>query len=129
MSQGVTPGGRRRRPLRRPVQPIAPNDGRLPEEVAPFAGNLREQVFQAIATSPNGMTDREIQRTTGIKPQTQRPRRQELWQAGRIKVLRNAMSQPVYRDEGPRTRSVVYVVGAETTCPTCGSVYTKTRFA
>jgi len=53
----VTPGGRRRRPLRALVRPIAPSDGRLPEDVRPFAGNLREQVFRAIATSQNGLAD------------------------------------------------------------------------
>ena len=96
-----TPSGRRRRSARppkrrrRPIRPIEPAEtlpstGATQESVAaseavakavaPYAANLREQVFQAIEDAgPNGLTDQEIQRVTGIKKKTVDPRRNELW--------------------------------------------------
>jgi hypothetical protein len=123
-----------------PVEPGAPPVcGSSPEavdnsadgaaQIAPHAASLREQVFKAIEQAwPGGLTDREIQEVVGIKGDTQRPRRHELWKAGRVKMLRDATGTPIYRETGMGNRSLVWVVGTEEACPTCGRVYTKTDF-
>jgi hypothetical protein len=98
------------------------------QKAARDARTLREQVFEFISNRGSvGATDREIQRCLGIKGDTQRPRRWELWKAGRIRVRRKEDGDLRYRYEGIRVKSVVWVVGCEKTCPYCGSVYTKTK--
>lgn len=52
--------------------------------IAPTAATLREKVYDAIAASAAGLTDEQIQRYTGIGPSTERPRRIELCEAGRV---------------------------------------------
>jgi hypothetical protein len=100
------------------------------EAIGEKAAVLREQVFAAIAAAgPEGMTDREIQRAVGIKGDTERPRRWELWTAGRIKMLRDEDGTPIYRRAGIRVRACIWVVGQERLCAHCGQVYTKTRFS
>lgn len=97
------------------------------EAIKPFVGSWREIVFKAIEGSGDkGLTDVEIQRLTNIKPNTERPRRQELWQGGRIKIKRDGEGRPVYRKHGVRNISLVWVVGKDEPCPTCGALYTKT---
>jgi hypothetical protein len=48
------------------------------------AGATRRKVYDAICESPNGLTDREIQKILGMGGSTERPRRLELWKAGLI---------------------------------------------
>jgi hypothetical protein len=52
--------------------------------VAGSAAQLREQVYDLIAANPQGLTDEEIQIKLGMKGNTQRPRRWELSETGRI---------------------------------------------
>lgn len=49
------------------------------------AGGMRERVFRAIAASPDGMTDLELEVALDMAGSTLRPRRVELHQAGRIR--------------------------------------------
>jgi hypothetical protein len=49
------------------------------------AATCRDRVYQAIAASKHlGMTDEEVQIALTMNPSTQRPRRIELWDAGKI---------------------------------------------
>ncbi len=48
------------------------------------AATLRQQVFDAIYESVDGLTDDEIQAQLGLSGNTERPRRWELEQAGHI---------------------------------------------
>lgn len=52
--------------------------------VAPTAATLRQRVYDAIAGSACGLTDEEVQDATGIGPSTQRSRRVELCEAGKV---------------------------------------------
>jgi hypothetical protein len=52
--------------------------------VKPNAHTLRETIFMAISNAPTGLTDEELSIHTGILGNTERPRRIELQQAGRI---------------------------------------------
>lgn len=47
-------------------------------------GSQRKRVFDVIARADNGMTDGEIQEATGLKGDSERPRRQELQKHGLI---------------------------------------------
>jgi hypothetical protein len=131
----------RKRRKRKPTVPIIPTLNQLPAsgrteegydesvqgavEISPLAHTLREKVFAFIAQN-NGVTDREIQKALGLHGNTQRPRRWELWQAGRIRIVRNSDGQPRYHREGVRVKSILWVVGQEDRCALCGQVYTKT---
>ena len=55
------------------------------EAIKPSAAKLRIQVLEAIKRAPDGLTDEEAQRLTGIPGSTQRPRRIELEAAGLIR--------------------------------------------
>jgi hypothetical protein len=57
------------------------------EAIKPEQANLRERVYEAIAASPCGLTDEQIAERTGLNPSTARPRRIELWKAGRVNGL------------------------------------------
>jgi predicted HTH transcriptional regulator len=53
------------------------------DEIKPSASTLREQVFELLK-SEGPMTDEEIQVRLDMNPNTQRPRRVELVDAGRV---------------------------------------------
>jgi hypothetical protein len=99
--------------------------------IAPFVETARERVFDFIESSRDfGATDREIQERLGMNPNTERPRRVELWEANRICVKRTPDGEQVFRRidrEGKRAlKATIYVAGPEKRCEHCGSVYTKT---
>jgi hypothetical protein len=97
------------------------------QKIAPHADSIREQVFEAIkAAGEEGITDRELQQALGLKGDTQRPRRWELWIAGRVKAKRDENGNVIYKKVGVRSKQLVWVAGQECVCPTCGHVYTKT---
>lgn len=52
--------------------------------IKPRAENLREKLFHFYERHPGGLTDEEAQNLSGISASTQRPRRVELVQAGRL---------------------------------------------
>lgn len=52
--------------------------------IKPDSKTLRDQVYKAIAEAPDGLTDEQIQDATGMNPNTQRPRRLELYRDERI---------------------------------------------
>lgn len=55
------------------------------EAIKPKASSLRELVFTCVASRGElGATDEEIIEQLGLSPSTARPRRVELWQAGRL---------------------------------------------
>jgi hypothetical protein len=54
--------------------------------IKPTADNLRQMVFEYIVEH-GPVTDQRIQEDLAMDPSTQRPRRRELQQAGRVKVL------------------------------------------
>jgi hypothetical protein len=55
------------------------------EKIAPALRNLQAQVFRVIAMAgPLGATDEEIILSSGLSPNTARPRRIELVNAGRV---------------------------------------------
>lgn len=63
------------------------------------AETARERVFQAIAAAPNGITDMEIQEILNMDGSTERPRRIELLDAGRIQAVGfKAVKRPGKRD-------------------------------
>jgi hypothetical protein len=63
------------------------------------AETARERVFQAIAAAPNGITDMEIQEALNMSGDTERPRRIELLDAGRIQAVGfRAVKRPGKRD-------------------------------
>jgi len=95
--------------------------------IATTVDTLREQVFNAVAAAgAKGMTDRELQGLLKLKGNTQRPRRWELWKAGRIRLAHDSDANVVYRRVGTRNKQLVWVVGQEAVCQTCGRAYTKT---
>jgi len=53
--------------------------------IAPKTGTKRRLVLDAITTSPDGLTDEEMQRLIPMSANTQRPRRVELVEGGFIK--------------------------------------------
>lgn len=57
------------------------------DHAAPSASIQRERIYQALVNCwPEGLTDDELQRKLGLDGNTQRPRRRELEQAGRIQA-------------------------------------------
>lgn len=54
--------------------------------IKPTAANLRQMVYEYIVEH-GPVTDQRIQEDLDMDPSTQRPRRRELQQAGRVKVL------------------------------------------
>lgn len=56
------------------------------EQIRPDAATLRNKVRIAIEEAPEGLTDEEGIDKTGIAANTYRPRRQELYLGGEIKV-------------------------------------------
>lgn len=54
------------------------------DEIESVSGRQRRIVYLAIAQAENGMTDEEIQRATGLNPSSERPRRVELCDAGKV---------------------------------------------
>lgn len=52
--------------------------------VLPRHRTLQEKVLDAITAAPNGLNDEEIVEVTGLAPNTARPRRIELHNAGKI---------------------------------------------
>lgn len=70
-------------PVYPPAQMHSPTSRAAAEAIAPDASTLRERVFRCILT--NGpVTDQEIQDLCKMDPSTERPRRVELVNAGRI---------------------------------------------
>lgn len=55
------------------------------QEIALSVATLRMQVYEAIASAPDGLTDAEGQLALSMEGNTYRPRRRELQQAGSIK--------------------------------------------
>jgi len=49
------------------------------------AATLREKVFALLNANPGGLTDEQQQRALGMNPSTQRPRRIELVEQGRVR--------------------------------------------
>ena len=97
--------------------------------IEPHVDNMRERVFEAIeASGDEGLSDGEIQDLLGMKKNTERPRRNELWLDGRIQVKRNVAGVPMYRRFGPGSKRLVWVVGEEKRCPLCGSSHTKSFY-
>lgn len=63
------------------------------------AETTRERVFQVISDNPEGVTDMEIQEILGMSGDTERPRRIELLDAGRIQAVGfKAVKRPGKRD-------------------------------
>ena len=63
------------------------------------AETARERVFQVIAEHPEGVTDIEIQEILGMSGDTERPRRIELLDAGRIQAVGfKSVKRPGKRD-------------------------------
>jgi hypothetical protein len=109
------------------VAPAPLAETMLPAPVTVAKPNLRERIFETIKKAGDrGLTDREIQKKLNLGPNSVRPRRVELWKAGRVKIKRTHEGNPAYRNLGTRQTATVWVVGEEEVCPHCGSVYTKT---
>lgn len=70
----------------------------------------RAHVLDAIrAAGPSGLTDEEIQTTLGLDGSSERPRRYELWKAGRIRVRVDATGQTITRLTRTHRRAVVWI--------------------
>ena len=67
-----------------PYQRHSPTSIDAATSIEPAAGTLRAAVLAAIRSSPDGMTDEELQVALAMNPSTQRPRRIELHQVGLI---------------------------------------------
>ena len=68
-----------------PAQPRSPTSVRAAESIAPTAGTLRAEVLAYIAgRGVEGATDEEVQVGLGMNPSTQRPRRVELVNKGKV---------------------------------------------
>jgi hypothetical protein len=59
------------------------------QRISGRADSLREQVFSLIQEFEDGLTDSEIQQFLSMSGNTQRPRRRELQEAGRIQSAGN----------------------------------------
>jgi len=71
----------------------------------------RAAVFEAItANGPNGCTDDEIQAALKLDGSSERPRRWELWKAGRIEIRRDAAGNAIRRTTRTNRRAVVWIV-------------------
>lgn len=68
-----------------PVKSHSPTSIDAGLEIRPRASRLRELVYRAIAITPEGLTDAEIEYVTGLAGSTARPRRIELLREGRIR--------------------------------------------
>lgn len=67
-----------------PAQRHSETSMQAAEKIEKPAAALRRAVFEAIAESPDGLTDEEGIEKTGIQPSTYRPRRVELIRSGHI---------------------------------------------
>lgn len=91
---------------------MAPHNGTLTSKAAardiqPHAGTLRARILEHIRSRGiDGATDLEIERDTGIKGSTVRPRRGELRDAGLI-----------HKTDRVRGRAAVWVAGRDPLTP------------
>lgn len=53
--------------------------------IRPVTGKARRQVYEAIRSRADGMTDEELQTVLQMSPSTQRPRRVELVEGGLVR--------------------------------------------
>lgn len=67
-----------------PFQPHSETSKDAADSIRPSTASLREKVYALIASS-SGMTDEEIQVALDMNPSTERPRRIELVNAGRVR--------------------------------------------
>ncbi len=104
-------------PERPPAQRHSPTSVAAGERIEPKAGTLRARVLDAIRGAVDGLTDEEGQKLTGINPNTYRPRRVELWEAGWI-VHRNRTRKVTSGNDAV----VWYAQSADLSpaCPECG---------
>lgn len=80
------------------------------DSIRDSAASLREQYFSAVqAAGAAGLTDDEAQIALNMNGSTQRPRRQELQIAGRIKVALNHCGGAVKRPTRSGRQAVVWV--------------------
>lgn len=66
-----------------PAQRHSPESVAAAEDIVPSASTLRARVYAALVER-GPMTDEEMQEVLGMNPSTQRPRRVELWRAGKV---------------------------------------------
>lgn len=77
--------------------------------IAPDAATLREQVYSAILrVGPGGITDDELQHELDLTGNTERPRRWELWKAGRIRPALDPTGAVVKRTTASGRRAVAW---------------------
>lgn len=67
-----------------PFQRHSPTSQAAATSMKSHAASQRETVYRAIRTDPDGLTDEQIERATGLLGNTVRPRRVELAREGRI---------------------------------------------
>ncbi len=67
-----------------PFQRHSPTSEAAAESAEPNAGTQRRRVFDALMDHPLGLTDEQQQNLLAMNPSTQRPRRIELVNAGRV---------------------------------------------
>jgi hypothetical protein len=96
------------------------------DSMRPFAPSIRERVFNLIRDTPAGVTDLEICTRLQLIHNTGRPRRVELWQAGRVRQAVTLDGRRRYRASvGNRIEiSAVWAVGSEAACPKCNKLAT-----
>ena len=70
---------------RAPAQRHSPTSCEAAEAIEKPAESLRGRVWGYLAGCPLGATDEEMQRGLGMNPSTQRPRRIELVDAGKVR--------------------------------------------
>lgn len=66
-----------------PAQRHSPESVGAAHEIKVSAGTLRAQVLDLLSER-GPLTDEEIQDALGMNPSTERPRRIELWKAGKV---------------------------------------------
>jgi hypothetical protein len=94
-----------------PPANVTPTSQAAAAKIAPTAGTLRAAVLAFItARGTAGATDEEMQLQIPMNPSTQRPRRQELQEAGLIRQKYDAASNAVTRETKSGRKAVVWVV-------------------
>jgi len=74
----------------------------------------RAAVLAAIrATGARGATDDDLQAALGLDGNSERPRRWELWNAGQIRILKDAEGVSIKRITRSHRRAVVWVIAPE----------------
>lgn len=78
------------------------------QAILPFAGNIRENVFEAVRAHHGGLTAEEAQAVVGCSLNCARSRLTELFNSGRLAVLAKRLNRAQTR------RIAVYVLPAPT---------------